>query len=199
MPTEAEIDTEVLEEGCYCLSQLGLSEAEIASHFGTTVSKVRRSASSYARELKRGEVVLGEFDRTFWDDVRKEAEGDVKVTFVSDRGLHHAWKSELNQLSGEALMSIFESSKDFLVADPNQRFLDHPAPKGYDPLALDREVTKAVTVVSELLQEKWEEAEVNKKKTPNLKRAHWRRASKKDAARDCRQGRAGRCPAAVPG
>jgi hypothetical protein len=182
MPTEAEIDTDVLEEGCYCLSQLGLSEAEIAAHFGTTVSKVRRSASSYARKLRRGEAVLEEFDRNFWDDVRKEAEGDVKVTFVSDKGLHHAWKSELSQLSGEALMSIFESSKDFLGVDPNQRFVDYPAPKGYDPLALDREVTKAVTVLSELLKEKWDEAGVNKKKTPNLKRARWRRGSKKDAA-----------------
>jgi hypothetical protein len=55
-------------------------------------------------------------------------------------------------------MSIFESSKDFLGVDPNQRFLDYAAPKGYDPLALDREVTKAVSVVSELLQEKWKEA-----------------------------------------
>ena len=52
-------------------------------------------------------------------------------------------------------MSIYEASKDFLGADPNQRFLDYPPPKGFDPLAMDRELKKAVGVIGELLAEKW--------------------------------------------
>ena len=89
--------------------------------------------------------------------MRKEAEGDVKLTFVSDRGFHHGWKSELRKLDGPALMAIYEKSKDFLNTDPNQKFLDFPRPKGYDPLAMDREIRNAVTVISELLAEKWKE------------------------------------------
>jgi hypothetical protein len=164
MLAHGEIDAEVLEEGCYHLSQLGLSDADIASRFETSVSRVRKMVEAHERRLKSGAAVSSELDRTFWEDVKREAEGDVKVTFVSEKGFHHAWKSELRRLSGEALMSIFESSKDFLSADPNQRFVDYPAPKGYDPLALDCEVTKAIALVSELLQEKWKQAGVDKRR-----------------------------------
>jgi hypothetical protein len=85
--------------------------------------------------------------------VKKEAEGDVKLTFVSDKGFHHSWKSEVSKLDPGALMNIYESSMDFLNADPNQRFLDYPAPKGYDPLAAEREVKKSVKVVRSMLEE----------------------------------------------
>jgi hypothetical protein len=149
------ISDEVLEEGCYYLSQLGLPKNQIAQHFETTPARVARLTKSYASKLKSGEVAAGDFDRTFWEDVKKEAEGDMKLTFVSHKGFHHSWKSELARLDGPALMSIFEASKDFLNADPNQKFLSFPPPKGYDPLAMDREVKKAVEVVGELLAEKW--------------------------------------------
>ena len=105
--------------------------------------------------VKSGRANPGEVDRVFWESVKKEAEGDVKLTFLSEKGFHHAWKSELSRLDGPVLMSIYESSKDFLNADPNQKFLDFPPPKGYDPLAMDRELRKSVTVIGELLAEKW--------------------------------------------
>ena len=151
------ISEEILEEGCYYLSQLGLSHKEIAKHFETNPSRVAGLVRAYTSKLKSGEVAPGDFDRVFWEDVKKEAEGDAKVTFVSDKGFHHAWKSELKALDGRVLMSIFEASKDFLSADPNMKFIDFPPPKGYDPLAMDREVRKAVEVVGELLAEKWKE------------------------------------------
>jgi hypothetical protein len=162
MPTDSEIDEEILEEGCYYLSGAGLTEEVIADHFETTPAEVRRLIQSYRQKLEAGRVAPGDFDQAFWEGVKKEAEGDVKLTFVSDRGFHHAWKSELERLDGEALMSIFERSKDFLNTDPNQKFLDFPPPKGYDPLAMDREVRKAVSVVSELLTEKWKEGSGDK-------------------------------------
>ncbi len=162
MPNESEIDEMILEEGCYYLSEMGLSHSEIAHRFETTEAKVRKLVEAHGRKLKSGKVRPSEFDRTFWEDVKKEAEGDVKVTFVSEKGFHHAWKSELRKLDGSALMSIFEASKDFLGTDQNQKFLDYPAPKGYDPLVLDREVRKAVGIVSELLDEKWKQEKSEK-------------------------------------
>jgi hypothetical protein len=161
---EGEIDREVLEEGCYYLSELGLPVTRIAAEFGVSTAKVRSMIRSYSRKLRDGRITPGSFDRTFWEDVKKEAEGDVKLTFVSEKGFHHAWKSELRKLDGPALMSIFESSKRFLDMDPNRRFLDFPVPAGYDPLALQREVKRAIEVISSLLKEKWEGEEEEKEK-----------------------------------
>lgn len=152
---DAEISEEIMEEGCYHLSRLGLTAAQLASHFETTPVRVAGLIRSYESKLKSGKVTVGDLDRAFWEDVKKESEGDVKLTFLSDKGFHHAWKSELHRLDGPALMSIYEASKDFLSADPNQKFLEYPAPKGYDPLAMDRELRKAVGVIGELLAEKW--------------------------------------------
>ena len=150
------ISEEILEEGCYYLSRMGLTSEELASHFEIPVAKVSALIRLYESKLKSGRVSPGDFDRVFWDDVKKEAAGDVKLTFLSEKGFHHAWKSELEMLDGPALMSIYESSKDFLGADPNQKFLDFPPPRGYDPLAMDRELRKAVGVIGDLLAKKWE-------------------------------------------
>jgi len=156
VPTEGEeIDTDILEEGCYHLSKLGLTNEQLAAHFEITAAKVASLVESYHSKLKSGKASPDDFDRAFWEDVKKEAEGDVKLTFLSNKGFHHGWKSELRKLDGPALMSIYESSKDFLSADPNQKFLDFPPPKGYDPLAMDREIRKAVGVIGEILEEKW--------------------------------------------
>jgi len=150
-----EVSEEVLEEGCYHLSRLGLGPEEIARHFGITEAKARSFAVSYAERLKAGKVSSDPFDLIFWEDVKKEAEGDEKLTFVSDKGFHHSWKSEVSKLEPGALMNIYESSRDFLSADPNQRFLDYPPPKGFDPLAAEREVKKSVEVIRSLLDEIW--------------------------------------------
>jgi hypothetical protein len=154
---DPEVSEEILEEGCYYLAQLGLTEKQIGEHFETTSERVRRLVNSYAEKLRSGRVTAGDFDRAFWEDVKKEAEGDVKLTFVSEKGFHHSWKSEVQRLDGRALMSIYEASRDFLSSDPNQKFLDYPAPKGYDPLAMDREIRKAVAVIDELLERRWKE------------------------------------------
>lgn len=161
---EGGISDEILEEGCYYLSEMGLTSGQIAKHFETTPSQVRALVKAYSAKLKNGTVVAGDIDRAFWEDIRKEAEGDVKLTFISTKGFHHAWKSELMRLDGPALMDIYEHSRDFLGADPNQKFLDFPPPKGYDPLAMDRELRKAVGVLGELLAEKWK-SENDAKKT----------------------------------
>ena len=154
-----DVSDEILEEGCYYLSDLGLTMEQISVHFEISPQRAADLAKSYESKLKSGEVAKGDIDRVFWEGVRKEAEGDMKLTFLSDKGFHHAWKSELARLDGSALMSIYEASRDFLSADPNQKFLDYPPPKGYDPLAMDREIRKAVAVIGELLAEKWKSDE----------------------------------------
>lgn len=148
-----------MEEGCYHLSRLGLTPDQLAMHFGTTPARVGALVRSYEAKLSSGKVVPVDVDRTFWEDVKKEAEGDVKLTFLSDKGFHHGWKSELMRLDGPALMSVYEASRDFLNADPNRKFLEYPPPRGFDPLALDREIKKAVGVIGELLDKKWREVE----------------------------------------
>lgn len=177
-----DISEEVLEEGCYYLSRSGLSAPQLAEYFGVGQERVTALVRSYESKLKSGDVSPGEFDAAFWEDVKKEAEGDMKLTLLSEKGFHHAWKSELRRLDGPALMSIYESSKDFLGADPNQKFLDFPPPKGYDPLAMDREVRRGVEVIGELLAEKWESERGNQTSSrQDLKRPTKRRSSKKDA------------------
>ncbi len=98
---DPEVSDEILEEGSYYLSQLGLTDAQIAEHFETTSATVKKFVKSYGAKLRSGEVTAGDFDKVFWEDVKKEAEGNVKVTFVSDKGFHHSWKSELEKLDGE--------------------------------------------------------------------------------------------------
>ena len=102
-------------------------------------------------KLRRGEVLEAAGDLTFWRSVKEEAEGNVKVTFVTERGFHHSWRSELEKLPSADLFAIFESCKRFLNLDPNARFLEYAPPKNYDPLAMQREVTKAVVVITAIL------------------------------------------------
>jgi len=152
-----EVSLEVLEEGCYFLSRLGLSDEQIATHFETNAHEVAKMVKSFTSKVESGKIKVDEFDKAFWSDVMKEAEGDVKLTVVSDKGIHHAWKSDLQKLEGNSLMTLYEASRDFLDADPNQRFLDYPPPRGYDPLAMDREVRRAVGVLRDLLETRWKE------------------------------------------
>lgn len=150
-----EVDDTVLEEGSYYLSKLDLDIDAIAERFEIPPSSVRRHKTRYEEKLKRGEVVAADDDLAFWKNVKQEAEGNVKVTFVTDKGFHHAWRSDLERLDGPSLLAIFESCKRFLNLDPNARFLEYSPPKNYDPLAMQREVNKAVTVISSILDNKW--------------------------------------------
>jgi len=150
-----EIDESVLEEGAYYLSQLDLDVEAIAERFEIPPARVLRDRTRYEEKLKRGDVVEVATDLAFWRSVKEEAEGNVKVTFVTDKGFHHAWRSDLEKLDGPSLLAIFESCKRFLNLDPNSRFLEYSPPKNYDPLAMQREISKAVTVINSILEKKW--------------------------------------------
>jgi len=147
-----EIDASVLDEGSYYLSKLDLDVDAIAVRFELPPSAVTEHRARFERKLKRGEAVETAEDLVFWRSVKEEAEGNVKVTFVTDKGFHHAWRSDLEKLDGPSLLAIFESCKRFLNLDPNSRFLEYAPPKNYDPLAMQREITKAVTVINSILE-----------------------------------------------
>jgi hypothetical protein len=161
--SEDVIDESVLEEGSYYLSKLDLGVEAIAERFEIPPAQVIRHKSSYEKKLRDGDAVEAAADLAFWRNVKEEAEGNVKVTFVSDKGFHHAWRSDLEKLDGPSLLAIFESCKRFLNLDPNSRFLEYSPPKNYDPLAMQREISKAVTVVNSILEGKWKREGQGKK------------------------------------
>ncbi len=161
--TTDEIDDSVLEEGSYYLSKLDLDLDAIAERFEIPPAQVLRHKTRYEKKLRDGDAVEVATDLAFWRNVKEEAEGNVKVTFVSDKGFHHAWRSDLEKLDGPTLLAIFESCKRFLNLDPNSRFLEYSPPKNYDPLAMQREITKAVTVINSILESKWKSAGHGKK------------------------------------
>ena len=150
-----EVDDSVLEEGSYYLSKLDLDVDQIAERFEIPPASVLRHKTRYEARLKRGDVIAADDDLAFWRNVKQEAEGNVKVTFVTDKGFHHAWRSDLEKLDGPSLLAVFESCKRFLNLDPNSRFLEYSPPKNYDPLAMQREISKAVTVINSILGKKW--------------------------------------------
>ena len=162
--TEAEkIDEDILDEGCYYLSKLGLGPGEIASRFEISKADVIKRGNRYRMRLEHGEVVE-DMGHAFWESIREEAEGNVKVNFVSGKGFHHARRSDLAKLDGPTLLSIYESCRDFMNMDPSARFVQYDAPKNYDPLAMQREIAKAVVVIGTLLEEKWKEEKKTKRR-----------------------------------
>jgi hypothetical protein len=163
-PSPSEVDDDTLDEGCYYLSKLGLTSKEVALRFEIEAAEVATRKKRYQARLKSGELEEDPASRVFWMSVREEAEGNVKVTFVSGKGFHHAWRSDLKKFDGPTLLGIYESCKDFMNLDPNARFLQYDAPKNYDPLAMQREIAKAVVVVGNLLEEKWKEERTKESK-----------------------------------
>ena len=136
---------------------MGVDDEGIARRFDVSRQEVGRRRRRFSRLIERGLTLESEIDSGFWESIKNEAEGNTKVTFVSEKGFHHAWRSELKRLDGPALLSIFESCKHFLDLDPSARFIEYSPPKNYDPLAMQREIKKALVTIEGLLEEKWKE------------------------------------------
>jgi hypothetical protein len=157
------IDEGILDEGCFYLTSLGMTPREVAARFEISESQVKKRGGRFEKMLMEGKVPEEAISADFWRSVREEAEGNVKVTFVSEKGFHHSWRSDLKKLDGATLLSLFESCKSFLSLDPSARFLEYNTPKNYDPLAMQREISKAVVVLGALLEEKWKEEQEQEK------------------------------------
>ena len=147
----SDIGGDILEEACYYLHRLGMSFEDIAQKFQISQPRAEEVYSNFEHKLALGAVKDEALTRNYWESVYREAGGDVKLTFLSQDGFHHGWKSDLEKMESETLMMIFEKSKVFLETDPNKYFLNIPPPPGYDPLAFSRQVKTAVEVIEEIL------------------------------------------------
>jgi hypothetical protein len=173
-------DDSTLDEGCYYLSKLGLTAKEVATRFEITEREVLIRQKRFKTGLEAG-TIAEDIGLDFWRSIKEEAEGNIKVTFVSGKGFHHSWRNDLRKFDGPTLLAIYESCKDFLNLDPNARFLQYDAPKNYDPLAMQREVSKAVVVLGGLLEEKWKAEGKPKKRRTRAKGGPTRRPARDSA------------------
>ncbi len=146
-----------LEEACYYLRKKGLTFQELSKALEIPESEALRLHDSYTIKIQKGLVQENEVDRNLWEDIYHDSHGDEKVTFVRDNGFYHCRKSDLEQMEGTALMAIFETSKRFLDFDMYKPYLDTKQPTGYDPMALQRQVKRAVELIQEILHKKWAE------------------------------------------
>src|SRR5437899_2762031 len=104
-------------------------------------------------------------DSRLWSDVHDDATGNEKITFARDNGFYHCKRSDLEEMDSTALMSIFETSKKFLDYDIYKRYLNSKPPVGYDPMALQRQVSRATTLIEEILRQRYDREKNSKKES----------------------------------
>ena len=144
-----------LEEACYYLHKKGLTFQELSRALEIPEETAARFHQEYSKKLEEGLVQENEVDKNLWEDIYHDSKGDEKVTFVRDDGFYHCRKSDLEGMDSTALMAIFETSKKFLDFDMYKPYLASKTPVGYDPMALQRQVKRAVELIQEILEKKW--------------------------------------------
>ena len=144
-----------LEEACYYLRKKGLTFQELSKILDTPEDKVEALFNEYESKITRGVAAENEVDRNLWEDVYNDSIGNEKITFARDDGFYHCRISDLEKMESPALMAIFETSKKFLDFDMYRRYLNTKPPVGYDPMALQRQVKRAVEVIQKILDDRW--------------------------------------------
>ncbi len=152
---DSEDVTTYLHEACYYLHKKGLTYQEVARALEISEEQALLFYREYESKIAHGTAEESEVDRNLWEDVYNDSMGNEKVTFARDDGLYHCRRSDLEKMDSSALMSIFESSKKFLDFDMYKRYLETKPPVGYDPMALQRQVKRAVELVEEILKRRW--------------------------------------------
>ena len=155
-PLEADM-IPYLQEACYYLRKKGLSFSELSKALEISEDQATRLFEDYTSKIASGTASENEVDKNLWEDIHNDAFGNEKITFVRDDGFYHCRRSDLELMESQALMSIFESSKKFLDFDMYRRYLDSKPPVGYDPMALQRQVKRAVELIQDTLKKRWEE------------------------------------------
>ncbi len=153
------LDTEAstyLQEACYYLRKKGLTFQELSQVLEIPEDQVVSLFNEYELKVAKGLAVENEVDRNLWEDVYNDSIGNEKITFARDNGFYHCRRSDLEGMDSPALMAIFETSKKFLDFDMYRRYLDTKPPVGYDPMALQRQVKRAVDLIQEILKQRWE-------------------------------------------
>jgi hypothetical protein len=153
------VDTEALpylEEACYYLRKKGLSFQEVSKALEIPETQANLLFEAYKSRVENGTVVESEVDRNLWEDVYNDSVGNEKITFARENGFYHCRRSDLEAMDSPALMNIFETSKKFLDFDMYRRYLDTKPPVGYDPMAMQRQIKRAVELIQEILKQRWE-------------------------------------------
>ena len=150
-----------LQEACYYLRKKGLSFAELSKALEISEAQATRLFEEYTSKLASGIANENDVDKNLWEDIHNDAFGNEKITFARDNGFYHCRRSDLELMESAALMSIFESSKKFLDFDMYKPYLDSKPPVGYDPMALQRQVKRAVELIEGILKKRWAEDKDN--------------------------------------
>src|SRR5439155_1488854 len=119
------------------------------------VAQATRLFEEYASKIAAGAASENEVDKNLWEDIHNDSFGNEKITFARDDGFYHCRRSDLELMESSALMSIFESSKKFLDFDMYKPYLNTKPPVGYDPMALQRQVKRAIELIQEILNQRF--------------------------------------------
>jgi len=152
-----------LQEACYYLRKKGLSFQQLSNILETPEDQVEKLFNEYTSKIADGLAEENDVDRNLWEDVYNDSIGNEKITFARDNGFYHCRKSDLEKMDSPALMAIFETSKKFLDFDMYRRYLDTKPPVGYDPMAMQRQIKRAVELIQEILKNRWKEEQASPK------------------------------------
>jgi len=148
-----------LQEACYYLLKKGLTIEQVSKALEISDQEVNQLCQQFESRIATGEAVENEIDRNLWEDVYNDSVGNEKITFVRDNGFYHCRRDDLDKMDSPALMAIFETSKKFLDFDMYRRYLDSKPPVGYDPMAMQRQINRAVDLIEQILKQRWESGE----------------------------------------
>ena len=154
--TESDEAGEYLEEASYYLLKRGLSIEQVSKALEVSEREAERLSRQFQSKIASGKAVENEVDRNLWEDVYNDSVGNEKITFVKENGFYHCRRSDLDNMDSTALMAIFESSKQFLDFDMYKPYLGSKPPAGYDPMAMQRQIKRAVDIIEVLLKQRWE-------------------------------------------
>ena len=163
MPLNAEKEdddaSQYLQEACYYLKKKGLTIEQVSKALEISEQEATRLCQRFEARIVSGDAVENEIDRNLWEDVYNDSVGNEKITFVRDNGFYHCRRADLDKMDSPALMAIFETSKKFLDFDMYRRYLDSKPPVGYDPMAMQRQIKRAVDLNEQVLKQRWESGE----------------------------------------
>jgi hypothetical protein len=154
---EATETSDYLGEACYYLLKKGLTIEQVSKALEISQEEVTRLRKRFESRIASGETMENEVDKNLWEDVYNDSVGNEKITFVKENGFYHCRRSDLDKMDSTALMAIFESSKQFLDFDMYKPYLGSKPPAGYDPMAMQRQIKKAVDIIEVLLKQRWED------------------------------------------
>src|SRR5207245_10378043 len=150
-----------LQQACYYLLKKCLTLEQVSKALEVSEQEATRLYREFEPKIASGKREENEIDRNLWEDVYNDSVGNEKITFVRDNGFYHCRRDDLDKMDSPALMAIFETSKKFLDFDMYRRYLDSKPPVGYAPMAMQRQIKRAVAVIAQTLKQSWERGEAN--------------------------------------